>query len=119
MRNGRYSVPVAAGSYTLYFFPGPGVPFVGEWWDDQASFEAADPVDATSSVSGIDAELAPGVLISGRVTSSGGGLPLQGATVHLYDGSSPCWVFLDNRGTAVDGDGGESIEVLKLIASGG
>ena len=101
--DGRYSAKVAAGSYKVFFFPGAGVPFIGEWWRDKTTFETAEVIDVSTSVPNVDGVLARGVLISGRVTVAGSGAALSGASVYVYDATKPCCVFVDVRGTGPDG----------------
>ncbi len=98
--DGRYSVLAPSGSYKV-FFPNYGLPYLSEWWDDQTTFETATVVDASSSVSNIDAVLARGVVISGHIRSATGA-PLTGSA-SLADANVPCCFFLDGRGTQADG----------------
>ncbi len=84
--NGEYTIKeLATGEYLVEF----AVPFesslnyITQYWDGTTSFSKATPVSVTSSstVSGIDAELAKGGQISGRVTDASTGAALPGALV--------------------------------------
>ena len=98
--DGRYSVLVPSGSYKV-FFPNYGLPYLTEWWDDKATVETATVVEASSSVSNINAVLARGVVISGHIRSASG-IPLAGSAL-LADGNMPCCFFVEGRGTQADG----------------
>jgi len=63
---------------------------------------AADPIDVTSSVSGIDVVLARGIVISGRVTSTSGA-PLSGAVALIAHGEAPCCNFYLGNQTQANG----------------
>jgi 5-hydroxyisourate hydrolase-like protein (transthyretin family) len=75
---------LATGSYRLYFSTGD---YIGKYYNDKASLATADPVNVTAPnlVSGINAVLARGGKISGRVTAADTGAPLSGVLVGAYD----------------------------------
>jgi hypothetical protein len=81
--SGFYTVTgLLAGSYRVEFDPiRPGVSavYLGEYYNDKASLSTADPVAVadSSTKSGIDAALALGGQITGRVTATDGGGPLK------------------------------------------
>lgn len=69
------------GSYRVGFGGASG--FLGSFYNNAASLEAATPLAVTAPTlrSGIDAALAPGGTIRGTVTSAASGLPLSGIQV--------------------------------------
>ena len=72
--NGDYTTqPIAYGVYRVYFSDcNPVTVFVGEWWNNKTDFASADPVDVTiTNASAVNAVLATGRTITGRVTSDG------------------------------------------------
>jgi len=85
--NGDYSAAgLASGIYKLHFttYQAPG--FFPEWYNDKQDFDSADGVSVTSgsTTSGIDAELAPAGIISGRVTDNSGN-GIQSIRVEIYE----------------------------------
>jgi hypothetical protein len=79
--NGEYTIEdLPEGQYGVGFEPGseckiicePSANVLEQFWDGQSSFEAADPIDvvAGKSVTGVNAELAAGGHISGKVTTN-------------------------------------------------
>lgn len=71
-RDGTYqfqNVPV--GTYTLEFSPEHGDDFVTEWWNDEPTDTAANPIAVTTATTTVtaDAALATGATISGTITS--------------------------------------------------
>jgi hypothetical protein len=86
------------GYYTLKGLPGgdykiefrahwvPGN-YVSEWYNDQDSFDNADPVTVTvgQTTTGIDAQLADGGGVSGRVTDSSGTVGIGNVYVNICD----------------------------------
>jgi hypothetical protein len=70
--------PVPAGSYKLFISHcGPDPQYIGEWFDGKPDFETATPIDlSTGNATGLQIALAPGLTISGTVTSTiGASLP--------------------------------------------
>lgn len=63
--------------------------YIDEWYNDKASLESATPIvlSAPTDRLGIDAALARGGLISGRVTGADTGLPFSDGYVLVLDGS--------------------------------
>jgi Carboxypeptidase regulatory-like domain/Bacterial Ig-like domain len=90
--SGDYTLEgLATASYKIQFSPCGGENLLGEFYDDEVSFETADPVAATagSSVTGIDAELTTGGSVSGTLLGSDG-LAKVGACVYVTTtGSQP------------------------------
>jgi 5-hydroxyisourate hydrolase-like protein (transthyretin family) len=81
--DGSYRVQgLDAGSYRLAL---SGTGYLGEWYDDQPTFEAATPVPvgATTQLTGVDAEVTRASHLTGDVTNAGGS-PLQGVTATAY-----------------------------------
>jgi hypothetical protein len=89
--SGIYTVTgLLADSYKVEFDPpssGASAMYLGEYYNDKTSLTTADPVVvADSSVtSGIDAALALGGQITGRITVADGGSPLDDVWVAAYD----------------------------------
>ena len=74
---------LSAGRYTIGFFPSQGMNYLPEYYDGQTNQDSATPVTVANGTvdSGIDAQLAVGGEITGRVTSAAGGAPVQGVMV--------------------------------------
>lgn len=80
---GEYTITgLPAGTYKVRFMACNAGSYVGEWWDDKPSMATADPIvlAAGASRADVDATLADGATISGRVRSESG--PLQGVCVN-------------------------------------
>ncbi len=71
---GAYTISVPAGDYVVQFDGPPGSQFVTEYFDDQPSFDTADAVTVEDSqtTADVDAALAAGGSISGKVTDASG-----------------------------------------------
>jgi hypothetical protein len=101
--NGYYTVyGVAGGSYKVEFRTNsaPGN-YAGEWYNDQGSFNDADTIIVTvgSTITGIDAQLANGGSMSGRVTDSGSnGIANVNVNVHDMNGNNIAWSSTDSNG---------------------
>lgn len=75
---------LAAGDYRIGFFPDYDGPFVREYFNDTHDWLAATLVHlGVAPVTGIDASLALGGVITGRVTDEAGN-PIAGATVGAF-----------------------------------
>ena len=86
--SGAYSLLEVPGTYRIRFAPNDpvGTRLLGQWYRGAASFAtAADVTTATGDVSGVDATLATGVLLSGTVLGSDTHLPLAGVGVSAFD----------------------------------
>jgi len=72
--NGTYSIALPAGSFKVCFTPPQGSNFLSQWYNGKADFTTADQVIVSTgaTTSGINARLASGATISGRVTNSSG-----------------------------------------------
>ncbi len=77
-----------SGSYTVQFTDGDGG-YVDEFYDDKPTLATATPVVVTApnDVTGIDAELVKGGIISGRATDAATGAPFTNGYVIVYDAS--------------------------------
>jgi len=104
--NGEYTISgLASGEYIVGF----GAPFmsalnyVTQFYDAKASFAEAQPVTVSAGalVSGIDAKLAEGGRIAGKVTDASTGAAIERAIVCAF-GSSP-----ESGGCAYTNAGGE------------
>ncbi|MBN8867807.1 MAG: carboxypeptidase regulatory-like domain-containing protein [Solirubrobacterales bacterium] len=115
--DGKYTLAALdTGSYRVQFFTGNvevgysscvNANVLGEYYDDKASLAAATPVSVTdgSDTPGIDAQLAKGGSISGRVKVGTNG-PDGGICVAAYDssGRQVKWVAAgSNGGYAISG----------------
>jgi hypothetical protein len=92
------------------FFAAAGfdIPQADQWWQNSATRGAATPITLTTgqTVTGIDATLGLGATITGTVsglTSAGGVLPAQNATIDLYSTDAKVVfnqeVYTNNDGT--------------------
>ena len=113
---GNYSMSVPGGTHVKIGFgafggPPPGTRYVGEWWNDKGSFDAADEIVADADRSGVDAVLARGFLISGHVSERGSGAALAGAFVQVVRADIPCCPFSQVASTNTDGLGNYSVSV--------
>ena len=97
---------LAAGDYAINFSTTAN--YVSEWWDDKQGSQNATQlhVGAGAQVTGINATLAVGARISGRVTSTSGA-PLAGVTVSAMTQES-----LDYRSTSTAADGTYTVQGL-------
>ena len=96
---------LSPGSYTVQFSPSDPS-FVTQYWKDQASYGAADPLVLAPSDApvrnGIDAHLALGASVQGTVTGAGGA-PLSGVCVDANVSNGSGWNGVGNTQTAADG----------------
>ncbi|MBI4689279.1 MAG: carboxypeptidase regulatory-like domain-containing protein [Nitrospirae bacterium] len=92
--NGNYTVSgIPTGSYKIWF-GGSSVGYINEFYNDK-TYSTADlvPVTAPNTTTGIDAVLALGGSISGRVTDSGGTGIQNFSFVYVYDANDSIeWV---------------------------
>jgi protocatechuate 3,4-dioxygenase beta subunit len=75
--------------------------FTPEWYDDQASFEAAELIElgTAETVTGINALIGTSATITGTVTSEGGpAMERVHVTAHTKNGSSPAYAVTDANG---------------------
>ncbi len=116
--SGHYTLNgIPAGSYKLDFEScgGTGPNVLGEWWNNQPSFDAATTITLTSgqSLTGTDAQLAPGASISGHVTDSEA-TPndLSGICVDIFDAAATVEGPHQVGSTATNGSGQWSVTSL-------
>lgn len=109
-KEGRYSIAVRSGIFLVQFKPPASSLLVSEWYGG-----AADPRDARRVVVDgdvqVDAALRAGQMIWGRVQTKDGELPIEGATVNVYDASQPCCVAV---ASAIAGIGGDYAAVVPV-----
>jgi hypothetical protein len=108
--NGDYAVFARPGDYKVGFFPQPPSDLLGEWWDDQPTFESATVLTVVAGTprTNINASLARGVRVSGRVTDgTGAGVPNVGVNANLVDPGPCCVGFFAQTA----GDGSYSMAV--------
>jgi Carboxypeptidase regulatory-like domain len=82
--NGRYALEgVPAGVYVVEFWPAASLNYLIQFYEGKARFGEADPVFVSggSTVTGIDAEMIPGAVVSGVVTDASNHAPLQNVEV--------------------------------------
>ncbi len=85
---GTYTITgLPPGRYRIRFAPGPGSPYVGQYYANQTQWCLADGItlDAGQELTGINAVLLLGASISGTVTGPGGG-PAAGVSVTAQGG---------------------------------
>ena len=99
---GRYRIEgLAAGAYKLRFsecwYDATHAP---EYYDDKPTLEVADVVAVTDGqeVGAVDAQLAVGGVVSGRVTDASG-LPIEGVEVAVYGSEWGSYAETDQDGT--------------------
>ncbi len=101
------------GRYQVYFSPPAGENYVNQYYPDKPNSAAAQPVLVASGQTtlNINATLATGAIVSGRVTD-GAGNPVSGTFVNVYDygGQQPSGV--SNTGVFTDSNGRWSVEAL-------
>lgn len=107
--SGAYDIGrLPASNYIVEFYVRSSLPYVREFYDNQLDWGDAErvPVDVGEVVDEIDAELAEGGRIGGRVTSAASGAPLDEIVVCAYEAlgflygcteSSPNGSYLLNR----------------------
>ena len=84
--DGSYQIDdLEAGQFNVCFLPAPGMNLLRQCWHDSSHpfYGEAIDVPAEGQVTGIDAELAPGTSIAGRVTDWDGN-PLEGVCVAAW-----------------------------------
>lgn len=93
--DGAYELSsVAAGAYHVEFAARTGVNYVTQFYNDRATLGEADPVTVTagSTTPDIDAEMAEGGQITGRVSAAATQAPIEGITACALeaDGGAEC-----------------------------
>jgi|GEM_PF-3278554 len=84
--SGNYMITaLPAGNFKVFFYKN-GLNYLSEWYNDKASFATADQVAVTAggTTPNINAQLATGGQISGRVTNTSA-VGIQNITVYVYD----------------------------------
>ena len=102
-----YDYADASGVYTLtglatgnYYLRFERTDYLTEYYNDKPTLAAADPVSVTqgSVTSGINAALTLGGKITGLVTASGAGTPLENALVYAYTRTTASTYSYTSRG---------------------
>ena len=93
---------VPAGNVKVYFYARYAGNYFSEWYNDKADFDTADSVSVPNggTVSGINAQLAPGGAIGGRVTDASSAA-IEGVEVEVYNTEGD---YLGNAYTDSDGN---------------
>lgn len=91
---------LTAGSYRLFVQAPGGQPYLSEYYNNKPTLETAEVLTVTTPglVSGINAVLARGAQISGRVTSAVTGLPLPSIGVSVYGENGGDFAYTDATG---------------------
>jgi hypothetical protein len=102
------------GDYRIEFNGENEVNYLQRFYDEEGSFGEAThlPVNAGTTVTGIDAMLSPGAQILGAVTESGTGTPLSGVEVCLWRPNGPVPPEFVQGCTRTDGSGDYAIRSL-------
>ncbi|MBU2695265.1 hypothetical protein [Pimelobacter sp. 30-1] len=106
--DGEYTLPAAPGTHKIEFAEtcsGAGCRYLGEFYDDAASAETGAGVTITApgaTTSGIDAELAAGALVSGKLTGAADAA-VAGAKVTVYTQQAGAWKPLTSVTSGADG----------------
>ena len=90
---------VRPGDYLVQFRPDPGVNLATEYWGDSPTAEGGEVlrVAAGGTIEHVDAQLATGATLSGRVTLPDGS-PAPGAQVRTIGAGDPTLAFTDDDG---------------------
>jgi hypothetical protein len=101
--SGEFAVLLRPGAYRFFFFSVAG-PWLPEWWDNKTSFNDATTVTLAFGVTPpqLNADLARGVIVSGRVTDADTHAGVPGVGVSAQRADVPCCVFF-GASTGADG----------------
>jgi 5-hydroxyisourate hydrolase-like protein (transthyretin family) len=80
--DGTYAIhPVPSGAYRIHFRPSSAGNYLDQYYDDEPNRNLADLVQVTApvNVTGIDAEMHPGGMITGTITDAATSSPLPSA----------------------------------------
>src|SRR5207245_9148469 len=103
--DGRYSVVVPPGTYTILFNGNEAVSYLPQRWNGKRVDQPGDPITLGGSVGGIDAALVPGYFVHGQVTDASThqliGPP--GVVVDAVDPTLQCCRTVSESATAPDG----------------
>jgi 5-hydroxyisourate hydrolase-like protein (transthyretin family) len=111
--NGNYSIGgLLAGTYRVRF-KGNGN-YLEEFYDDAPTLDSATDIilSAATTINGIDASLANGSRISGKVTGPSGTTPLKDIYVSPYRWTGSDWEYVYQSYAFTDNNGNYSIEGL-------
>jgi len=110
--NGEFTILLPPGEYRFFF--SASAPWLPEWWDDRASFNEATIVTLTLGVipPRLNADLARGVIVTGRVTDAGTHLPVAGVGVNAQRADAPC---CESFFTSTDADGRYRLAVRENV----
>lgn len=100
--DGKYVLPgLSDGKYRVQFTPASGSSWLGEYYNNKSSYSDANPVEVLNSakVTGIDAELARGAVLSGTVTSDTGPLSSAYVSVSSTSGQFYSSTYTSSNGT--------------------
>lgn len=88
-RGGRYALSLPVGDYRIHFKPAPGSQLGPQWWQGGAYLLTAAKVSVKADVTGVDATLSAGEVISGSVVQRVGRSPLPAVGVFVYESFGP------------------------------
>jgi len=99
---GEYEVSGLDGEFVVQFLAPTDSDLAGQWWDGASTREEATLISLShSSARGVDAQLEPGLSISGTATSGFGGV--GDVTVYAYPASCDLTVQTATARTEADG----------------
>ena len=103
--DGRYSVVVPPGTYTVLFNGNEAVSYLPQRWNGKRVDQPGDPITLGGSVGAIDAALVPGYFVHGQVTDTSTHQVIgpPGVVVDAVDPALPCCRTISESATAPDG----------------
>lgn len=109
--DGTYVIALAPGTYKVVFFgTSADEPWVQQWWNARTTYSAADVVTVPAGLVRLDARMAKGGAIEGRISDASTGASVTPATIAVYDASAPCCATRLSA-TGARGDGTYSVIV--------
>src|SRR5207237_8007027 len=107
--SGNYSAVAPVGStvkvaFGVFAGTPPGTRYLGQWWNNEPSFDSADTIVMNADRDGIDARLATGFLVSGHVSEPGGAARADVHVEGIYP-AVPCCPFSQGARTATNDSG--------------
>jgi len=99
------------GTYDVQFLPVTGQNYVYQYYPDKSNSAAAQAVSVTTgqTTPNINASLATGAAISGKVTAAATGAPVSGATIYVRDLNGNYPGYVANSQSTTDSNGSWSV----------